>query len=68
MPTTWLGRFVAAAILVTEIDEVLVARIASVLAMPSSSREQLQLQVDLLERRLDDEVAVGHGVERRPWS
>ena len=37
MPTTWLGRLVAAAILVTEIDEVLVARRESFLTISSIS-------------------------------
>ena len=56
MPMTFSGRFVSAAILVIEIEEVLVARMISGRHMRSRSRNNLRLDLKLLRRRLDHEV------------
>ena len=70
MPTTRSGRVVAAAISVTESAEVFVARIASGAADPVELGEELPLRAELLDDRLDHEVAVGQvaelGREREP--
>ena len=63
MPMTCAGRETAAASLVIEMDDVLDARIASFFFIcASASREDLELELDVLGGRLDDVVAVG---ERR---
>ena len=63
MPTTRSGRAVAAAISVTESAEVFVARIASGRQIRSSSAKSSRFGAELLDDRLDDEVAAGEVVE-----
>ncbi len=58
MPTTRSGVETAAAISVTESAEVFVARIASARTIRSSSLKRLELRVELLDDRLDHEIAV----------
>ena len=64
MPMKRSGRSVEAASRVIEIDEVLVPTIASGLSIGQSVGEDLALDVFLLGRRLDDEIAVAELVER----
>ena len=64
MPMKRSGRSVDAASRVIEIDDVLVARIASGLSTGQSVAKILRLTVLLLGRRLDHEIAVAEGVER----
>ena len=54
-----LGRDVAAAIAVTDSADVLVARIVSAPADPLELGEERLLRLELLDDRLDHEVAVG---------
>ena len=64
MPTTRSGSGTPAAISVTGSEEVLVARIASgPQTLAASDREQLALQLEVLGRRLDHQVAAGEVVE-----
>ena len=63
MPTTRPAVDVAAAISVTESAEVLVARTASGTADPLELGEELPLRLELLDDRLDHEVAVGEVAE-----
>ena len=58
MPMKRSGRSVAAASRVIEIEDVLVARIASGFSDGQSVDVDLALDVFLLGRRLDDEVAI----------
>ena len=64
MPMNCSGRSVEAASRVIEIDDVLVARIASGFSRRTEVDEDLALDVLLLGRRLDDEIAVAERVER----
>ena len=59
MPTMRSGVDVADAISVTESADVFVASTASARQTRSSSREQLLLRAELLDDRLDHDVAVG---------
>ena len=59
IPTTRSGDDVAAAISVTDSAEVFVARTASGSADALELREELPLRLELLDDRLDHEVAVG---------
>ena len=63
MPTTRPGVDVAAAISVTESAEVFVARTASGRQIRSSSAKSSPLRLELLDDRLDHDVAVGEVVE-----
>ena len=63
MPMKRSGRSVAAASRVIEIDDVLVPTIASGLSIGQSSAKIVALDVFLLGRRLDDEVAVAERLE-----
>ena len=63
MPSTSSGRLVTEAISSMFRYEVLEARIAPGLAIVSSLREHLLLDVHVLEHRLDHQVAVGQRVE-----
>ena len=58
MPMNLPGRSVAAASRVIEIDEVLVAMIASGFSCGHELLEDLALDLLLLGRRLDDDVAI----------
>ena len=62
MPMKRSGRSVEEASRVIEIDEVLVPRMASGLSDAAELGEDLALDVFLLGRGLDDEVAVGEGL------
>ena len=66
MPMNCSGRSVAAASRVIEIDEVLVASIASGLQHRAERVEDLALDVLVLGRRLDDDVAVAESPGRPP--
>ncbi len=68
MPITWSGRPVWAASLVIEIELVLEASRARAGATRSSSREDLALDLEALDHRLDHQVGVGERGEpgRRP--
>ena len=57
MPTTRSGLVVAAAISVTDRAEVFVARIASGSTAPLELAEELALDLEVLERGLDHELA-----------
>ncbi len=59
MPTTRSGCAVAVAIAVTESAEVFVASTASGATIASSAPEELALRVEVLDDRLDHEVAAG---------
>ncbi len=59
IPTTRCGDEIAAAISVTESADVLVARIASGLTMSWSSAKNVLLRAELLDDRLDHEIALG---------
>ena len=59
MPTTRSGPGVSAPIAVTGSEEVLLARIASGPQASASAGEQLPLQVEVLGRGLDHQVAAG---------
>ena len=62
-PMTDSGRLVALAISLTSRYEVLLARIAPCLTMPSSLREHVLLDVHVLEHGLDDQVAIRERLE-----
>ena len=64
MPMKFSGRSVEAASRVIEIDEVLVPTIASGFSVRAEVGENLALDVFLLGRRLDHEIAVAELVER----
>ena len=66
-PHTRSGRPVAMASSTTGRVEVLVARMAPSFTMPSSSCEERLLHVEVLDDRLEHEVAVGEGVRGRRW-
>ena len=59
MPMTFSGRRVAAPSLVIEIDDVLEARMASGRVEAVQLREDLRLDLEVLDDRLDDEVGGG---------
>ena len=59
MPMKRSGRSVTAASRVIEIDEVLLARIAPGCRLGSRLREDLALDLLVLGRRLDHQIAVG---------
>ena len=65
IPTTRSGEAVAAAISVTESAEVFVARIASGRQIRSSSANSSTLRLELLDDRLDHEVAAREHLEIR---
>ena len=65
MPTTRSGERVADAISVTESADVFVASTASGLQIALELGEELLLRRELLDDRLDHEVAVGEVGERR---
>ena len=65
MPSTLSGRLVAAPSSVIEIDDVFDARMTSGRVERVERREDLPLDVEVLDDRLDDVVDVGEGVERR---
>ena len=67
MPQTRSGREVARARSMTGSVEVLVARIAVGLVAWSSSREQRHLDGDLLDHRLDHQVAFAEGRRSLRW-
>ena len=62
MPMNFSGRSVAAASRVIEIDEVLVATSASGFSDRAELGEDLALDLFLLGRRLDHQIAVGETV------
>jgi hypothetical protein len=71
MPITWSARAVAPAILVSEIDEVLLARIASGLHSLSSCakisvqlREDIELERFVLGRCFDHDIDIGQFFQR----
>ena len=66
MPTTRSGLGTPAAISVTRSEEVLVARIVSGPQTSASCGEQLALQLEVLGRRLDHQLAAGQPVELAP--
>ena len=63
MPMNFSGRSVDEASRVIEIDDVLVPTIASGFSAGQSVGEDLALDLLLLGRRLDDEIAVAELVE-----
>ena len=65
MPHTRSGSGTSAAISETGIDEVLVARIASGPHVSSEMGEELSLEVEVLGRGLDHQVAAGQPFESR---
>ena len=65
MPMKRSGRSVCAASRVIEIDEVLVARIASGLRMRAELRKDLALDGLVLGRRLDHQVGAGQALHVR---
>ena len=66
-PQTLSGRPVSMAISMTGSVEVLVARIVDVLADPVELVEERLLRVEVLDDRLEHEVAVGQRVEVARW-
>ena len=63
IPTTRSGSGVEAAIAVTESDEVLVASTVSGRVALGEGREQLPLQIQVLGRRLDHQIAAGQRLD-----